>query len=738
DTGEDEPGKSYDKPNLANMTVDWGDGNIDYYSWDSNEENPGGWEEHEYAGADVDEEFNITVQYTDENVNVVNHHYTYGVHQGVWKEEAGDEEDEEGEVTTHGYHTHSVKHGECYLDKDLTSTPSAKLIDRVISEGPIEVITEQIKTSDSNGEVSISVTPTLPGIYLTIVQSRITREGATMTGIGMNAVATTKASVALSGDDLTEMTTMGGIPVYSVTPDSNGLTTLTITPSGVTGDVEGWIGIAPLEMSDLFTDIGEDEWGEEQDAELKFQDGDTSRSTEMRITAPLSLVAVGIIGEDNMPLAVHAGLLLNNPETLTLTGSLGPGQTTTISLADSEASRLLAVAAPQSGFDPASIDFSAFTELLWDEGAKPEINWIAAQKNVDEYCLDADIWYDEWDHRGNVHISLRERHNDMVMMPDFNPSQVVMTDSDGATISPAETEDGEDWSDEVWKGYYNLQHLTTEGSQEYTLSTQSGDVTVVVEKHESDEEGEYHYEAYARNGNTCDRVVDDGELIDRLFDDLGSVAWGQGTSADLRLPVLASPKGQYTVIAIAQKGTGDGASIVAATGSQVSMPNPLPPVIEDLTVGFSPPNPKPGDTVQITVTDPSNQPVDGMSVIVAYADGSATLFSILTDSNGQAEFLIPVGELKVKVSGGMFTDYEMMITVTDSGTVIPGVNDGTGNTNGDDPSGQSTPDTEGNATGSASAAASEGSEGGFVPAPGILLTSLALMGAIFLQRSKDD
>ncbi len=736
DTGEDEPGKSYDKPNLANMTVDWGDGNIDYYSWDSNEENPGGWGEHEYAGADVDEEFNITVQYTDENVNVVNHHYTYGVHQGVWKEEAGDEEDEEGEVTTHGYHTHSVKHGECYLDKDLTSTPSAELIDRVISEGPIEVITEQIKTSDSNGEVSISVTPTLPGIYLTIVQSRITREGATMTGIGMNAVATTKASVALSGDDLTEMTTMGGIPVYSVTPDSNGLTTLTITPSGVTGDVEGWIGIAPLEMSDLFTDIGEDEWGEEQDAELKFQDGDTSRSTEMRITAPLSLVAVGIIGEDNMPLAVHAGLLLNNPETLTLTGSLGPGQTTTISLADSEASRLLAVAAPQSGFDPASIDFSAFTELLWDEGAKPEINWIAAQKNVDEYCLDADIWYDEWDHRGNVHISLRERHNDMVMMPDFNPSQVVMTDSDGATISPAETEDGEDWSDEVWKGYYNLQ--ATEGSQEYTLSTQSGDVTVVVEKHESDEEGEYHYEAYARNGNTCDRVVDDGELIDRLFDDLGSVAWGQGTSADLRLPVLASPKGQYTVIAIAQKGTGDGASIVAATGSQVSMPNPLPPVIEDLTVGFSPPNPKPGDTVQITVTDPSNQPVDGMSVIVAYADGSATLFSILTDSNGQAEFLIPVGELKVKVSGGMFTDYEMMITVTDSGTVIPGVNDGTGNTNGDDPSGQSTPDTEGNATGSASAAASEGSEGGFVPAPGILLTSLALMGAIFLQRSKDD
>ncbi len=739
---ESEPGKSYDKPNLANMTVDWGDGSIEHYSWDSWEENPGGSGEHWYENSEEGDEYNITVQYTDENVNVVEHHYTYGVHQGVWKEEYHhDDEHEEGreghdeedhdehdhDEERHGYHTHSVRHGYCYLDSDMMSTPSAEIINRVISEGPVEVITEQIKTSDNNGEVSISATPTLPGIYLTIAQSRITRDGATMTGIGMNAVAATKASVALSGDDLTEMTTMGGIPVYSVTPDSNGLTTLTITPTGVSGDVNGFIGIAPLEMSELFTDIDEDEWGEEQGVDLEFQSGDTSRSTEMRITAPISLAIVGITGEDDMPLAVHAGLLLNNPETLSLTGSLGPGQTTTISLAESEAERILAVAAPQSGFDPASIDFSAFTELLWDEGAKPEINWVAAQKNVEDYCLNVDAWYNEWDSESNVHISIREEYRDMIVMPDFDSSQVSLKDSTGATITPVRTEDGDDWDQEKWKGYYNIQ--AAEGDQEFTLTTQSGDVTVHVVKHDTDEEGEYRYEVYSTPYSTCDRAVDDAELIDRLFADLGSVAWGQGTSADLRLPVLASPKDQYTVIAIAQKGTGDAASVVAATGSQVSIPNPLPPVIEDLTVGFSPPNPKPGDTVQITVTDPSNQPVDGMSVIVAYADGSATLFSILTDSNGQAEFAIPVGELKVKVSGGMFTEYEMAITVTDSGAVIPGATDailegGEGQ--------------EGNATGSSSAAGSGDSDGGFVPAPGILLTTLALMGAIFLQRSKDD
>ena len=778
DIGEYESSKSYDKPNLANMTVDWGDGSIEYYSWDSGEENPRGWEEHWYENSEEGDEYNITVQYTDENVNVVEHHYTYGVHQGVWKEEHhGEEEEGDGENDDHhddepglhdhgdgdvhhdhddaedghthddddrhhshdeedhdderhGYHTHSVRHGECYLDSDMMSTPSAEIIDRVISEGPVEVITEQIKKSDNNGEMSISVTPTLPGIYLTIAQSRITRNGATMTGIGMNAVAATKASVALSGDDLTEMTTMGGIPVYSVIPDSNGLTTLTITPTGVSGDVNGFIGIAPLEMSELFTDVDEDEWGEEQEAELEFQSGDTSRSTEMRIIAPISLVVVGIMGEDEMPLAVHAGLLLNNPETLSLTGSLGPGQTTTISLAESEAERILAVAAPQSGFDPASIDFSAFTELLWDEGAKPEINWVAAQKNVEDYCLNVDAWYDEWDSESNVHIVIREEYHDMIVMPDFDSSQVSLKDSTGATITPVRTEDGYDWDEEKWKGYYNIQ--AAEGDQEFTLTTQSGDVTVHVVKHDSDEEGEYHYEVYSTPYSTCDRAVDDAELIDRLFADLGSVAWGQGTSADLRLPVLASPKDQYTVIAIAQKGTGDAASVVAATGSQISIPNPLPPVIEDLTVGFSPPNPKPGDTVQITVTDPSNQPVDGMSVIVAYADGSATLFSILTDSNGQAEFAIPVGELKVKVSGGMFAEYEMDITVTDSGAVIPGATDAIPD------GGQGIPGLEGNATGSSSAAGSGDSDGGFVPAPGILLTTLALMGAIFLQRSKDD
>ena len=131
-------------------------------------------------------------------MNVVEHHYTYGVHQGVWKEEHHhDDEHEEGreghdeedhdehdhDEERHGYRTHSVRHGYCYLDSDMMSTPSAEIINRVISEGPVEVITEQIKTSDNNGEVSISATPTLPGIYLTIAQSRITRNGATMTGI---------------------------------------------------------------------------------------------------------------------------------------------------------------------------------------------------------------------------------------------------------------------------------------------------------------------------------------------------------------------------------------------------------------------------------------------------------------------------------------------------------------------------------------------------------------------------
>ena len=111
--------------------------------------------------------------------------------------------------------------------------------------------------------------------------------------------------------------------------------------------------------------------------------------------------------------------------------------------------------------------------------------------------------------------------------------------------------------------------------------------------------------------------------------DLNSVAWGVGSSAELKLPVLASPKDAYTVLAVAQQGDGDSAQMVTAIGSQISVPNPLPPEIQNLTLGFSPPNPMPGDSVVVAVYDESGQPVEGLSVLVSR--DSMTLFSVVTD-----------------------------------------------------------------------------------------------------------
>ena len=227
--------------------------------------------------------------------------------------------------------------------------------------------------------------------------------------------------------------------------------------------------------------------------------------------------------------------------------------------------------------------------------------------------------------------------------------------------------------------------------------------------------------------------------------DLNSVAWGVGSSADLKLPVLASPKDAYTVLAVAQQGDGESARMVTAIGSQISVPNPLPPEIQNLTLGFSPPNPMPGDSVVVAVYDESGQPVEGLSVLVIR--DSMTLFSVVTDYDGQATFTIPTGTLLVRVGGGMFNNVEMTLIVEDSGvtledgSTLPADENvgGSGDGNEDDCV-ELIPgmgcDDEGE---SGSKSSGDEAAGGFLPAPSLFLTTLVLLGAGLLsRRSKDD
>ena len=106
--------------------------------------------------------------------------------------------------------------GWCDLNNDNSAMPNPEIIDAFITGGPFEVMDEQIFTSDEDGMVTMTVTPSLPGAYISVVQTKYDRDGVEMTGLGLNVGAATEASIALSG--MTEQTTFAGIPVYVATP----------------------------------------------------------------------------------------------------------------------------------------------------------------------------------------------------------------------------------------------------------------------------------------------------------------------------------------------------------------------------------------------------------------------------------------------------------------------------------------------------------------------------------------
>ena len=146
----------------------------------------------------------------------------------------GDEESgfvEYDDESEESYTTGWIEMGWCDLDGGQSATPSPEIIDAFLTDGPFEVMDEQIFTSDEDGMVTMTVTPSLPGAYISVVQTKYDREGVEMTGLGLNVGAATEASIALSG--ITEQTTFAGIPVYVATPSSSGQSTIEVTTNGM-------------------------------------------------------------------------------------------------------------------------------------------------------------------------------------------------------------------------------------------------------------------------------------------------------------------------------------------------------------------------------------------------------------------------------------------------------------------------------------------------------------------------
>ena len=665
------------RPALQSVNIDWGDATELQEVSNGNESD--GWQWHDYGVQEGN--FSITVHYDDAN-GKVNHSMNYRINQGFYWED-----DDEERMDGH------YERGWCNLPAMRTShTPSAEIIDGFITGGPLEVMTEEILQSDTQGRISMTVNPTLPGVYLTIVQSKVSLPGIgnSITGVGFNLVAATEGTLNIEGPTLT--THFAGFPVYTSEPDSGGLTTISVVSSNMPeSEFKAELTISPVNLSDAFptapdgafSNILDTSEGEEQKFELEFETGDTRRTQEVRIRAPISIVTITVIEDGALfPTAIHVGLLLNNPTALNMTGALGPGQTTNIRLDGENASRILVLAAPESGFDPASIDFSTITEAVYQGnaqgGVREEVGWIATEQKMQRVCENVDTWmedrgYDwttgEFDSNVQIAISHKPNNEYLPAAASFNTSNTVLSMSDGSLVEPTE-----EWKSEGENRKRASFKLDPSNESMYTLSTGTiygSEIRFSL----LEEEGKTTLDWHDGSQEICSDHVEltDSEvfdIIDDILSDLDSVAWGQGSSADLRLPILSSPIDDYTVIGVAQVGSGSDVTIIPAFGSQVATANPEPPSIQNLTVTFSPANPKPGDIVVVTALDEANQPVEGLSVVLLR--GEELLFGQITDQNGQASFSIEAGTLMFRVTGGMYNTVSFVLLVTDIGTTTDG------------------------------------------------------------------
>ena len=645
---------SYYKPALQQFKVAWGDGTPDtYYTVDSNDDYPTGWNSHTYSSPG---EYYIEMEFEDEATTTHTEYIRYDTDQGFWQD---DSDSDEG-----GYWTGWKSSSECYLSGEESSTPSPQVIDSFLTDGPFEVVTEQIIDVNSEGVASLTFVPNHPGIYLTIVQSKGTLDnGQIKTGIGLNFAYITNGDITMTG--LEQVTTFAGLPVYIADSANNGLNTVSVTPNNIPYDeFNVTIGVAALKLDVAFPDIDWDSISDEEEFEIEFQNGDTSRNQEIRFEAPMSLIGMAIVNpeEQIMAEAIHFGIVIKDPSQLDMMGTLGPGQTTNIALSseDGEANRIFAVAVPKFGFDPASIDFASFTSLIYD-GIREDVGWVAESAKSSRMCesveynaesemsgddlrLEVALWhYSDSEYRKTEGV--------------IDTSNVQLFDSEGNEISPDSP-----WSED-YPGSDTMSATYTVSEGEYDLQT--GTETNAGFKLEI-YDGTWMDETDCGGSNQVDE--DDAfELFDDFFSDVNSIAWGLGSSADLTLPHLASPTSNYTVLAMVQKGTGSSATIHAAIGSQIAEPNPEPLVMKDLAIEYMPQNPSAGDSLLITVSElETGIPVELLSVVVI--GDEFTEFSGLTNYNGQISFTLSEGTFLVRASGGMYNPIDFTIVVTQDGS----------------------------------------------------------------------
>ena len=690
-------GMEFDRTTLNSIDVDWGDGNsetvgpnptLDYDSWSDS---------HAYSPTDGIDEYTITMDYNFDHSVVRSYQFVFKEYQGI------ETSDDDGNTWYEGYRESNEEWRYCQLNsRENRNTPGPSIINEFITDGPFEVISQQISTSDSLGKASLTVTPPHTGVYVSIAQSKHIRslDGATLTGIGLNLGAATQGAISLGGMDIIDH--FAGLPVYAANVSASGLQTINVQTSGLLGyEQKVTVALSPLDLSVPFPEIPSDFWPDAETHDLQFTASDDTRSQELRFEAPLSLIAVTSFTssdenweevEDQLtPLALHIGLVLTNPEELNITGALGPGQTTNIALHEDleQATRMLAVASPSQGFDTATIDFSTISEFIWQESIRPEMGWTSVEEKIQRYCEHIDAWsYTEWDgstQQEVARVQIRIVHESEVhpfepsLTPSPDPSNMRLIDSDGNEIQPLSSS-GSSTTSTSTSFSYDSTNWAAGDSFIFETNTEYSSELEFEMQWEDDElrPGEMNEDSRCND----DYDLTDGEIFD-IFDQyvgrLSSIAWGQGSSADLSLPYLSSPLSEYTVIGVAQQGSGTSATMVSAVSTTLSETNPEPPELQNLSLVFTPQNPSPGDIVLVTISDEDNNPVEGLSITLVREN--QTLSSLLSDENGQGSFAIPLGTIVVRISGGQYYPVEFTIVVDEDGIddgSLPGDADGDG------------------------------------------------------------
>lgn len=674
-------GTFYPYASLDQVDIDYGDGS----SFSSTAPMDSGSESYTYDTSDGTTEHLVTVQYTTEHGHVNDLSFTFD-------EDAGILIDDNGEEYHTSYHQPYEDHRYCQLKgEQQSSTPSPAIIDRFISEGPFEVLDQQVLTSNAQGTVNLTAMPPHTGAYVNIVQASHTDAltGVTRTGIGFNIAMATTATVGLSGMDIIDH--FAGLPVYAANVSGISQSVQVVASGLESGPHHAVVGHMPLDFSEVFPDVNFS--GEAEMHEMTFNAGESSRSLLLNHTAPLSLIGV-MMGpssaeEEGMsdpltPAAMHIGLIVVNPEELNLTGSLGPGQTTNVALHEDldAATRILAVASPSQGFDPAVIDTSTVSELLMTEALRPEVDWAGIESDLTNVCEEISWYaYPEWDDENQseyhvLEVTLHHYSDDTwydsgLPAPDLAGATLI-DESTGAEVNRTESaiHDGQ---------YAMVRYDLSHAHAPYRFSSSTSYDSSFTMEYNGEEWEEREWNGVCDNDLDQEQQADDViEFLDTYASRFSTVAWGQGSSADLALPALSSPISEYTVIGVAQQGSGSGATLVSAVSTVLSVPNPEPPQMQNLTLVFTPSDPAPGDVVLLTVTDESNQPVEGLSVTLV--KDNMTLSSLLSDASGQTSFAIPQGNITVRVSGGLYHPAELTLSVEEDGIDggLPGDRDGDG------------------------------------------------------------